>query len=362
MEEQKRNYGIDLLKIVLAIMVITIHINAGGTGKVLLNSHVFPWKLIVTVITVLCYPAVNTYILITGYYTFQANKNFISIMKSLSLLWLSVIFFSLTGYGITIVLTDTSFDIWKLIMHLFPIIRGVWWFYTVYFTLMMLSPFINRMINCLSYKDLKLLLLILIFSICIFPVFVNWNDKIGSNYGYSLIWFITLYITGACLKITNVIRFEKNFIRISKCGYLLSSGIMVVWPQFFKLLGVNSTVEMYNSIFCYMQAIFLFVYFGNLKIQNKVSKIICTISNVSLSSYLFHCQEDFEKILWNKMNPSSHANDISILWVSLFLILFIFITGCLMEFVRKKFCKKFKIDIYVINLVNKITLHLESFL
>ena len=84
MEKTERNYGIDLLKIVLAIMVITIHINANGTGKVLQFSTVFPWKWITTIITMLCYPAVNTYILITGYYSYQANKDFNNIIKSLT--------------------------------------------------------------------------------------------------------------------------------------------------------------------------------------------------------------------------------------------------------------------------------------
>lgn len=45
MEKIKRNYGIDLLKIVLAFLVITIHINAPGTGKVLMNTHK-PWSVL----------------------------------------------------------------------------------------------------------------------------------------------------------------------------------------------------------------------------------------------------------------------------------------------------------------------------
>lgn len=342
--EKQRNYGVDLLKILLAIMVITIHINANGTGKVLIHSTEIPWKQIVRIVTILCYPAVNTYILITVYYTFEANKSFSKILKSLSLLWLSVIFFSLFGYFISICLFGGSFNIRQLIIHFFPIIRGVWWFYTVYFVLMMLSPFLNRMINNLSNNEVKLLLLILILTMSIFPIFVKYDGRLGSNYGYSLIWFITLYITGAFLKQINSIRFDKKSIIVGKYGYLISSGLIFIWPHIFKMLDVNSTMEMYNSFFCYLQAIFLFVSFGNIRINNHICKFVGKISNVALASYLFHCQEDIDKVIWIKINPSTHANDISILYVSLFLILFIFITGCLIEFIRKKICKKFKID------------------
>lgn len=39
-----RNYGIDLFRILLAFMVISLHFNAGATGKVLKNATVAPWK------------------------------------------------------------------------------------------------------------------------------------------------------------------------------------------------------------------------------------------------------------------------------------------------------------------------------
>ena len=344
MEKTERNYGIDLLKIVLAIMVITIHINANGTGKVLQFSTVFPWKWITTIITMLCYPAVNTYIVITGYYSYQANKDFNNIIKSLSLLWLSALFFSLIGYLATVALFNKTFDIIQLIKRFFPIIRGVWWFYTVYFVLMLISPFLNRMIHCLSNKEMKLLLVIAILTMSVFPAFVGWNGRLGSDYGYSLIWFITLYITGAFLKQCNTISQNQKRGLICIICYVIATGIIILWPFVCGLAGIQSTMAMYNSIFCYAQSIFLFIAFGNLKVHNKMKKIVGKVSSVALASYLFHCQEDIEILLWNGIHPSSYANSILVIVISIIIILFVFCIACCLEIMRKKICKKIKID------------------
>lgn len=48
-QKTERNYGIDLLRVLLAIMVIVIHINANGTGQVLQYATESPWRQIVAI-------------------------------------------------------------------------------------------------------------------------------------------------------------------------------------------------------------------------------------------------------------------------------------------------------------------------
>ena len=178
---KERNFGIDLLKILLELMVITIHINANGTGQVLSHSTIQPWKSVVTLVTFLCYPAVNTYILITGYYSYETKKELNGIVKSLSLLWLSAVFFSFLDYAISIAFGNTFYII-DLIKRFFPITSGVWWFSTVYFALMLLSAFINRMLDSINIIEHRMLRFILLLVLSILPTFVNWEGQLGSNY------------------------------------------------------------------------------------------------------------------------------------------------------------------------------------
>lgn len=344
MQKIERNYGIDLLKVLLSIMVITIHINANGTGQVLQYATESPWKLIITIVTTLCYPAVNTYILITGYYSYEARKDCRGVIKSLSSLWLSALFFSLFGYFASVIGFNSQFHVAELLKRFFPIIRGVWWFYTVYFALMLISPFLNKMLDNLSRGEHKLLLLFLIMMLSIFPVFVGWKGQLGSNYGYSLIWFVTLYLTGAFLKRINISQFETNLFLLGGIGYGGASVIMCLWPKVFGIVGIQSTVYMYNSLFCYAQSIFLFMAFVNIRIISVMKRFVECISPVILASYLLHCQEDIEKILWIKIHPSCYANSSEIIFVAIVIVVAVIFVSIILETLRKKICQIFHID------------------
>lgn len=343
-------------------MVITIHINAGGTGQVLQHATKTPWKWIVSIVTILCYPAVNTYILITGYYSYDAHKDSRSVIRSLTLLWLSAAFFSLIGYLASVTMFDEHFQIIELVKRFFPIIRGVWWFYTVYFALMLLSPFINKMIDSLSVAEHKLLLSVLIIMLSILPIFVDWKGKLGSNDGYSLIWFITLYITGAYLKKKAFLVGNRRWGMFGGIAYIVSSMIIYIFPKVLSLIGIQSTLAIYNSLFVYIQAISLFVMFGNLRIPDCMKKAVASISALALASYLLHCQEDIEKLLWSKVHPSSYANSIEIVFVALVIICSVFCISLLLELLRKKLCKILHIDKKFVCLTDNVFIWCENVL
>lgn len=348
-----RNYGIDFLRIVLAFMVIIIHINANGTGQVLSHSTIQPWKAIAVLVTYLCYPAVNTYILITGYYSYETKKELNGIVKSLSLLWLSAVFFSLFGYAISIAFGNT-FNIFDLIKRLFPITRGVWWFYTVYFVLMLLTPFINKLLDSINMIEHRMLLFILLLVLSILPTFVNWEGQLGSNYGYSLIWFIALYITGAYLQRIKCLNTKSVKKIIGSIGtYLCATISLYVVPKVLSILGISVTFAMYNSILVYIQAIALFIAFGNMKLSNRMNKIVGSISGLALASYLLHCQEDIEKLLWASITPATYANSAKIIYITILICFSVFIIGALLELLRKSICKFLKIDKSFINATSK---------
>ena len=82
-----RNIGIDLLKIVSMVMIVTLHML--GHGRILeslpLMSHVYQtaWLL-----EILCYGAVNCYALVSGFLLAHCRAN------KLFELWLQVLFYS----------------------------------------------------------------------------------------------------------------------------------------------------------------------------------------------------------------------------------------------------------------------------
>ena len=356
----ERNYGIDLLKIVLAFMVIILHIYANGTGQVLMHSTTQPFKAISIIVTYLCYPAVNTYILITGYFLYSAKKKLPNIIKSLTILWLSAVFFSLIGYFAAVIFGN-NFDLCNFIKHFFPITRGVWWFYTVYFALLIFSPFINKLIDTLTPQELKILLFIQLLVFSILPIFVDWKDQIGSNYGYSLIWFIALYTVGAFIyRIKLIQNNSRKMFTSMMVLYAACTLSLYLLPKIFSFVGICVNFAMYNSLIVLVQAIALFIGFSNVKIPNIFLPWISFFSGCALASYLLHCQEDIELLLWNKIHPSTYANSLNILFIIIFICFGVFSVSIILEFTRKKIFGLLKIDKFFIFVFSKIFTKVEK--
>lgn len=97
--QTKRNIGIDLLKIVSMLMIVTLHML--GHGGVLDNMPPMSrCYQVAWLIEIACYGAVNCYALASGFLTARCN------IRKLMELWLQVMFYSLL---ITIVMECTVY-------------------------------------------------------------------------------------------------------------------------------------------------------------------------------------------------------------------------------------------------------------
>ena len=86
--QTKRNIGIDLLKIVSMLMIVTLHML--GHGGVLDNMPPMSrCYQVAWLIEIACYGAVNCYALASGFLTARCN------IRKLMELWLQVMFYSL---------------------------------------------------------------------------------------------------------------------------------------------------------------------------------------------------------------------------------------------------------------------------
>ena len=85
--QTKRNIGIDLLKIVSMLMIVTLHML--GHGGVLDNMPPMSrCYQVAWLIEIACYGAVNCYALASGFLTARCN------IRKLMELWLQVMFYS----------------------------------------------------------------------------------------------------------------------------------------------------------------------------------------------------------------------------------------------------------------------------
>lgn len=353
MEIIKRNVSVDILRILLAFMVVTIHIGAPSTGNVINQITWMPNKLFAYFVHYSSIPAVNIYILISGYFSYKQLESKNVFKKAISL-WMILFFYSVVGFTLSIIFFNESFTVNSLIHRVFLLSTGEWWFMTNYFCLLLLSPFLNTIISSLTKKTFSCFFCFVVIIFGILPAFDEWKDPIGLNYGYSLIWFIPLYIIGGGIKRFSLGIKNKGFQKFFFMYILMTFVILAQEIFFAKILHMaNNAFSHYNSFTILLQAIFLFLAFVNLKIGGgKINNVIVFISSLSLSVYIFHCQTDISKVLWNITTPSQYADSIYLPLVYISLLLGVFIIACLTEYLRKQLFKALKIEKIPSRIVN----------
>jgi len=295
---KKREANFELLRIVAMCMIIGLHyLDKGGVlGSFTEKSGIsglLPW-----VFEAFFFPAVNVYVLITGY--FLAEKE-IHLKKTVSL-WLPVLFYSLLlgllAYAAGIV-KPSELNIYRAAYYLFPVVTEHYWFITSYILLYILLPFCNPALQKMERKQMQNCLLFLLCLLSVSKSVLPLPLAIDKD-GYDVLWFLCLYITGAYYR-----RFGFSFLTGKGKGillYALSSGAMfasavilrAVFVKTGHLQDIITYAYSYNHILCYLAAVGLFVCFSAVRISSeRAERMILGLSGTTLGVYLLHEHIDF---------------------------------------------------------------------
>lgn len=277
---QNRNYGIDLLRMLSMLMVVTLHVLGHGGILGSLSSSSISYKLIWLLETG-CYCAVNCYVLISGYVNINTKYKYSNII----VLWLQVLFYSLLISLGLFMLNKTNNDV--VLQSLFPLFNDQYWYFSSYFGLFLLIPILNKAINTFDKKTLKRIVYLLVIFISVFPTIFQ-KDIFNTNNGYSMIWFIVLYIIGAYLG-----KYKSYKLKSFTYLVLYSICIILTWLsklgiEKYSLIDNSHILINYTSPTILMAGIFLVIFFSNFQLNIPIKKVICFFSSTSFGVYLIH--------------------------------------------------------------------------
>lgn len=346
---RQRNISLDILRIISMLMIVMMHAQDSKMGFADVNVVPFTdpkWYLLYGVAS-FSFVSVNCFILITGY--FLSNAAEIS-YKKLIRLWITIFTYSFGFYFLLCVVpfAGTSFSLSGILHSVFSISFKNNWFFTDYFILYAVAPFLNKMCNSLEEKDFRKLLIVLCMFFVVIPTL--FNDYQDSRNGYSVIWFVVLYLTGAYIS-----RFQLPKIKYGLV-YLLCSVIIFISigiSVFTEKYGVNIGDHLlkYNSIIVYPSSIALFMFFKNQNknYSQKNSAVICKISSLTIGVCLFHEHEYIKPILWQKLlRLNEYQNNNVLFFIRFFVgIILIYIIGLIIEYCRASLYS------YFINFIDK---------
>ena len=297
---KKRQTNIEILRILLTLMVITVHYNSNGlTGGAFskVNAGTIGSELLY-LLEALCIVCVNGFVLITGYFSYKQKT--ISVTKIGTLLFW-VISYNWIEYVVAILLGKEQFNIITAIGKFVPNN----WYVMIYVALLVISPYLNIVIEKLSKEKLVTLSVVLF---CVFPV---WNTVwgaisaklamditgistvgiTGDQGGYTIVNFAFLYIVGAMLHHWDILRYKKRYDLI---GYTICTLIIFTG----KKLGLS--MWDYSNCFVVAASIFLFNFFRKCKTNfGKIDKGILWVSKACFGVYLIHTKALIEGTFWD---------------------------------------------------------------
>lgn len=357
--QTKRNANVEILRLLAMGMIVCMHFytHSGIWGEIDYGSTTYHASHF---LMSLCRVAVDVFALITG--MFMVNKKFSS--KRLVSVWMMVSFYSVVLCIVYIIATG-NVNTTMIIRSILPVSTKMYWFISVYFFVMVFHPFLNAMLNRLDDRQWRVLIGIS-FAVCCLLYFVYPKaDLVQLESGYSLIWFIFLYITGGYI---GTHEFKKRpyflfYLLTCLAAFGGETLVAVLVNDGMKVLGDYKVIfTAYNSPFVFIASVFLILAFRTAK-QYDVSivRFVGSLGRYSIGIYLIHEYPYLRDLLWKKLFTPAEYEDGSKLFLVLYLafcIAVIMIAGLLVEFLRSKLAGL----IMKIPMLNKLMDKADSFM
>lgn len=281
--EQKRLSNIDLLKVIAALEVVLLHYNnaeIGGGFKFVQIGTMNQYWIIIS--QAFCITAVSIFVMISGYFLYSASR--ISNSKITAII-LQVSVLRIICYFFLCLVGTHNWAIKDFILAVLP----TNYYIVLYIVLLIFSPYINKLIHCLSKKEYKKLIITLFVVYSVYAYAIECGQKIlgeeiismsplgalGSQAGYNIINFLLLYLIGAYVHIYDV-NYEKN-----KLFIILGVSIILLFG--FSFMG--NRAWNYNNPIVIVESVAIFMLFVNMKYRNT---IISELSKASLCCYIIH--------------------------------------------------------------------------
>lgn len=328
-----RNSAIELLRILAMLMIVLSHSVVHGNFDSYYYDPVSINRLFLQ-FSYLGNLGVDLFILISGYFLWKRPFRREALSKLLAQVWFySLALFLVCKYLFGYVYSPEA--LWQVFL---PSIHQEYWFFTAYLVLMLLSPFVNLLLQALSRQQHKNLLLVMLLLWVAIPTLTRSKQLMYSNETWQL---LVLYCLGAYFGKYPQNRFQKASLRWGTAvgSFLLLYGLTVVLaycerfsPEFFC-----AWMPLYDrcglpTMGCAVGLFALAVYW-----KPFTSKLVNTISGCTFGVYLIHDNPAVRAILWQELlNNAPYKTSPSLIPRLVISVLLVFSVCTAMEYLRQK--------------------------
>lgn len=296
---KKRNYGIDLLRLLSMMFVVLLHslLKGGILENAIINStqYKIAWFL-----EIIAYCAVDIFAMISGYVQYNEKEKPFK-LDNLLKLWIEVVFYGLIVTLIFDFIYPDQISLNDYFRSALPIHSGLYWYFTAYTALYFFVPLLNKGIK--SFKRESLYKLFWMFII-VFSIYDFFDGRFVGG-GYNIIWLIILYIIGASIKKC------KIGDRLSNIKLFILIIIFVLITYFQKIYGtefVLFSIEIKKGMFISYTsptilgiAMCLLIFFKRIHFSKTCRSIISFAAPTAFAVYILNCHYYIWKYIMNDL-------------------------------------------------------------
>lgn len=350
-KREARNTNFEILRSVSMFLIISWHFILYGIGntKFDLSSPIETFNYTYLVLSrVISSVAVNTYILITGYFLSTKTFRSVRILRT----YIQMIFYAITIFLLVCIWGNNGFSLKSLLLCL-KLDQNTYWFVTNYIGLLIIAPFLSKAIQGLNQRTYNRLLVALILLSTSWIAGFPFGNLFKFDWGYSLFWFIVLYLTGGYIKKFDIsIRKKKGMYLILGCIiltiYYMALAYLKAWftPPF-----LLSDIR-YNGLSFFL-SIFVFLYFKQKTfVKNVLNRFMIWAAPYTFGVYLIHDNECIRNIIWKAFDYGSFTDSPWLVLIHIGTISFIYVSCIFIDYMRNK--------IFDLLNINKLELRLSD--
>ncbi len=274
---------------------------------------------------------VAIFVTVSGYFISTktvSRKRFIDLLTQV---W----FYSVLLAVICFFVFDTKLNTKDILQVLLPTVFAEYWFFTAYIVLLLISPFINIVIQNLSRSDFSKLLLILVILWVFIPTFTR-----QGMHATELAQFVMFYLIGAYIRKYPDNCFSRKKVRIL-CT-VISWILLLSSTVLYELLSSKTALDLSgyrgyfysrNSLFVVGIAIGMFA----IAVYSKpfTSRFINTVASCVFGVYLIHDNPFVRRILWSRIFNIAeiYSSNLFVLY-AVAIVIAVFSACALFEFIR----------------------------
>lgn len=341
---KQRSSNLELLRIISMCGIIMMHYFGMG-GAV--QEDLFPsfsWFL-THFLNSFAIPLVNCFVLITGY--FLIKKNRFSLKKPFELLLITALY-GIVSYIICVYAGNAQLSIRGGLEALFPYIIGKRWFVETYIILLLLAPFLGKLLRGLNRGQYHILLAIWLGVFCLWYS-VGLSAPLLDD-GYGIINFITLFMIGGYIRLYGA---DCKWLNKHKMTYLIAFiGCALMTFAFSYFINPYGYAFVTNIV----GAVVMFVF--ALQIDLGTKKCINKISEATFDTYFVHSDFNTCYLLISQLLGAKYVTDTpKMIPHLLFVILVVWVIGFI-AFKARKWVFSFTVERWL-NKVSWISREIE---